>query len=134
MPTTPYASSRLAQFINKRIDELTHKNQVDIAREAGFSNANYLSMLKLGSSKLALDRVITLAKALETDPSDLMKLTLEQSFGSEMVMTLSSLLAADVTENENVWLALIRRYSGETDPSPTEENKNAICRMFGSGR
>lgn len=134
MPTTPYASSRLAQFIDKRIEEIADKSQVDIAREAGFSNANYLSMLKSGNSKLALDRVVKLAKALETDPSYLMKLALEQAFGTEMMITLSILLAADITSNERLWVDLIREHSGKTDPSPTEEEKNKIRRIFRSGK
>lgn len=92
MPTTPHANSRLAQFVEKRINELHHKNQVDIAREAGFINANYVSMLKSGNAKLALDRVVPLAAALECDASHLMKLALEQAFGQELLVTILNLL------------------------------------------
>lgn len=57
MSTTPFADTRFAQYIDQRIGELHHKTQAEIAREAGFRNANFITMLKTGASKLALDRV-----------------------------------------------------------------------------
>lgn len=119
MPTTPYASTRLAQLIDQRIGELHHKTQADIAQEAGFRNANFLSMLKTGSSKLALDRVPSLAKALDVDPAFLMRLAIEQSFGPEMLRLISMLLGADVTDNERAWLSIIRDASSGRDPAPS---------------
>ena len=62
----PYAASRLTSFIRKRILELRpRKNQVEIAVEAGFVNTNMLLMIKSGKTKLPLDRVPALAKALD---------------------------------------------------------------------
>lgn len=119
MTTTPYASSRLAKFLEKRIGELHHKTQADIAREAGFKNANFITMLKQGNAKLALDRVPALAAALETDPSQLMRLALEQTFGPKMMRVFTDLLGEPATANEKAWLELIRESSGNTDPAPT---------------
>ncbi len=76
MSTTPYRDSDLAQFMTKRLLELRPKTQADIAAEAGFVNANSLSMLKSGNTKLALDRVPALATALDCDPALLMRLAL----------------------------------------------------------
>lgn len=100
MPTTPYASTRLAQFIDQRIGELHHKTQADIATEAGFRNANFITMLKTGSSKVALDRVLMLAKALEVEPALLMHLAIEQSYGTEMLQILVRLLGTPVTDED----------------------------------
>lgn len=59
----PHEDTRLAKYINKRIDELKGvKTQAEIAAQAGFTNANFLSMLKAGSSKLPIDRVPDLAR------------------------------------------------------------------------
>jgi DNA-binding Xre family transcriptional regulator len=69
MATTPLANSELARFVSKRILELRPKSQTEIAAEAGFTNANFLSMVKAGNSKLAIDRVPALALALECDPA-----------------------------------------------------------------
>lgn len=119
MSTTPYASTRLAKFIDKRIGELHHKTQAEIAREAGFKNANFITMLKQGNAKLALDRVPTLAEALDTDPAHLMRLALEQTYGAKMLRVFVDLLGEPVTANEKAWLELIREGSGNTDPAPT---------------
>lgn len=56
MSTAPCKDSDLAQSISKRVPALRPKTQADIAVEAGFVNGNFLSMLKAGNSKLALDR------------------------------------------------------------------------------
>ena len=62
----PYADTRLAAFLEKRILELkSKKSQQQIATEAGFVQPNMLSMFKNRSNKLPLDRVAGLAKALD---------------------------------------------------------------------
>lgn len=43
---------------------------------------NMLSMLKSGSSKLPLDRVASLARALDCDPAYLLRLTLDRWSGT----------------------------------------------------
>lgn len=74
----PHSETRLAKFISKRIDELKGtKAQVEIATQAGFTNPNFLSMLKAGSSKLPIDRVPDMARALDADPAYLLRLTLD---------------------------------------------------------
>ncbi|WP_328799879.1 hypothetical protein [Pseudoroseicyclus tamaricis] len=75
----PYSESRLAKFLTIRVLELRpKKSQAEIARDAGFVNANMVTMIKQGSAKLALDRVPMLAAALEVDPRYLFRLALEQ--------------------------------------------------------
>ena len=82
MTKKPHADTRLAKYIDKRVMELRSKNsQAAIAAEAGFVNPNIVSMLKSGSSKLPLDRVPSLARALGCDPAYLLRLTLEQVAG-----------------------------------------------------
>lgn len=130
MSTTPYASTRLAQFIDQRIGELHHKTQADIAQEAGFRNANFITMLKTGSSKLALDRVPSLAKALDVDPTVLMRLAIEQSYGQEMLRMISALLGAAVTDNERAWIGIIRDASSGRDPAPSARTEDAVRKVF----
>ena len=57
------------------------KSQLEIASEAGFANPNMVAMIKNGSTKLALDRVPSMARALDCDPAYLLRLTLEQAVG-----------------------------------------------------
>ena len=73
----PYADSGLAVYLDKRILELKYKKtQREIAVAAGFVSVNILTMIKQGNSKLAMDRVATLAAALEIDPKYLLRLAL----------------------------------------------------------
>lgn len=68
MPTEPYQDTQLARFMDRRVLELRPvKSQIQIASEAGFTNPNMISMIKSGASKLALDRVPWMARALECD-------------------------------------------------------------------
>ena len=79
MSTKPYRTSRLAQFVTRRVLELKpRKTQAQIAAEAGFPNPNMISMIKGGASKLALDRVPSLAVALECDPARMVLLWAEK--------------------------------------------------------
>ncbi|MCZ8548774.1 hypothetical protein OOJ09_31905, partial [Mesorhizobium qingshengii] len=78
----PYSSTRLAQFVERRILELkAKKTQSTIASEAGFGQHNMLTNIKLGNSKLPLDRVPALAKALEVDAALLFMMAVEQLGG-----------------------------------------------------
>jgi hypothetical protein len=61
----PYANTRLTEFISRRILELRpKKSQIEIATEAGFVHPNMMSLIKSGASKVPLDRVPALARAL----------------------------------------------------------------------
>ena len=65
----PHADTQLAKYISKRIDEMRGvKTQSEIATQAGFTNANMITMLKQGATKLAIDRVHDLSRALDADP------------------------------------------------------------------
>ncbi|MFT4150924.1 MAG: helix-turn-helix transcriptional regulator [Paracoccaceae bacterium] len=80
--TNPFQNSPTAKLITDRVRDLSHrKSQIEIATEAGFPNANFISFLKSGRNKVPLDRVPSLAKALEVDPALLMRLTLDQAVG-----------------------------------------------------
>ena len=105
MPKKPYADTRLAKYIDKRVMELRpNKSQNEIAVEAGFVSVNMLSMVKAGSTKLPLDRVPSLARALECDPAYLLRLTLEQVAGDTAARALEEIMGTPVTRNELGWL------------------------------
>ena len=128
----PYAGTRLAKFIETRILELRpRKSQIEIATEAGFVNPNVLAMIKNGSTKLPLDRVPSVAKALECDPKLLFKLALEQLGGATTAVAVEAIFGTIVTRNEVVWLEEIRDASGHTDPSLTTRSRTALRAVFG---
>ena len=128
----PHEHTRLASFVERRILELSaRKSQGEIAAEAGFMNVNMLSMIKSGKSKLALDRVPALAKALDTDPRQLFLLAFEQAGLKTTLAAVNEVFGTIVSRNEVAWLEEIREASGRTDPSLTSRMRTALRAILG---
>lgn len=133
MPSTkPYADTRLPRFLEKRILELRPtKSQAEVAAEAGFINPNMISIIKAGSTRLPLDRVPALARALEVDPRLLLLLAVEQWVGVTAGRTFEDVIGTVVTANELVWIKEIREASGNTDPTLTSRARAVLRSIFG---
>ena len=58
----------VAEFIADRLAAID-KTQRQVATECGLENANVITMFKQGATKLPLNRIGPLAKALEVDPA-----------------------------------------------------------------
>ena len=128
----PYETSRLAKLVERRVLELAPKKaQRDIAMEAGFRNPNVLSMIKSGSTKLALDRVPAMAKALEIDPKHLFVLALEQAGFETTRAAIGDIFAAVVTDNEADWIEELREASDGSDPRLNRRARAALRGIFG---
>lgn len=130
--TNPYMNSQTANLIADRIRDLSHrKTQAEIASEAGFQNANMLSMLKSGKNKVPLDRVPSLAKALEVDPAYLMRLALDQAVGATAAKAITDIFGTPATENERGWLNELRDASDNSDPRITARSRATLRGIFG---
>ncbi|WP_339109164.1 helix-turn-helix transcriptional regulator [Thioclava sp. GXIMD4216] len=128
----PYQTSTAARFLRERINDLAHrKTQSQIAAEAGFTNANMISILKAGKSKIPLDRIPSLAKALETDPAWFLRLALEQAVGKTSAQAIEEIYGSPVTENERRWLLELREASEDSDPRITARSRSALRAIFG---
>lgn len=128
----PFSGTRLPAFLEKRILELRpRKIQLEIAKEAGFLNPNMLSLLKSGACKLPLDRVVSLAKALECDPVLLFTLAVEQLDRNTTELAIRQIFGALITQNEVAWLEEIRRASDHSNPGLTARGRSAIRGIFG---
>ncbi|RMD93135.1 MAG: XRE family transcriptional regulator [Alphaproteobacteria bacterium] len=127
----PYQNSPATKLIAERVRDLSHrKTQAQIAAEAGFPNPNMLTYLKTGRNKVPLDRVPSLARALEVDPALLMRLALEQAVGKTAAKAITDIFGTPVTRNEADWLAEIRDASGNTDPRLTARSRAALRAIF----
>lgn len=130
--TNPFEDTEAAVYLRQRITELSHrKSQAEIAEDAGFTNANMMSFLKVGKSKIPLDRVPSLAKALECDPAWFMRLALEQAVGKTAAKAIKDIFGTPVSENERGWLEELRDASGNTDPRLTARTRSALRGIFG---
>lgn len=131
MAKRAFAGTRAARFIERRVIELqARKNQATIAAEAGFQQPNMLAMIKTGATRLPLERVPALARALECDPAHLFVMAVEQR-DSALAATLQEIYGTHVTQNEIAWLKAIREASNHTDPSLTTRGLKTIRGIFG---
>ena len=130
--TNPYKDTPTARFITDRVRDLAHrKTQAEIAAEAGFVNANFMSLLKSGKNKVPLDRVPSLARALEVDPAYLMRMALDQAVGATAAKAIIDIFGTPATANELGWLNEIRDASDNTDPRLTARSRAALRGIFG---
>lgn len=128
----PFQNTATARLISDRIRDLAFKKtQAEIASEAGFPNANMMTFLKNGRNKLPLDRVPSLAKALEVDPAYLMRLALDQAVGSTAAKAITDIFGTPATENERGWLQELRDASDNSDPRITARSRATLRSIFG---
>lgn len=127
----PHADTRIAKFLTRRILELRPITQAEIATKAGFANANMLTMMKQGVSKVPLDRVPQLAAALEVDPRYLFRLAIEQDGFETRKTVIEDIFGTIVSRNELAWIQEIRDASSHSDPSLATRSRVALRAIFG---
>ena len=90
-----------------------------------------MTFLKHGRNKVPLDRVPSLAKALEVDPAYLMRLALDQAVGATAAKAINEIFGTPATENERGWLNELRNASDNSDPRVTARSRTALRGIFG---
>ena len=102
--------SQVARFITERI-EATGQLQKDIAYKAGFEQPNIITMIKQGKTRLPLDKVGSIAKALEIDPLILLQMCFEEYY-PKTCNAIAPYMVTAITEDERKLLAALRKWSG----------------------
>lgn len=98
----------VAEYLARCI-ELSGKTQIQIAKRAGFPTPNSLSMMTTGRMKIPLHRVPALAKAMGTDPRELLNHCLE-AYEPELYTLIANLAPSMlVTSTELKIIRAIRR-------------------------
>ena len=69
---------RLGAYI-KLLRESLGMSQEELAKKSGFSGRQAISVLENGRNNISIDRLVDLAVALKTTPSDLMDILMETS-------------------------------------------------------
>ena len=95
-----------------RISEVPQK---DIAEALGYENANIVSMFKKGLTKVPIEKVPALAKALHLDPAHLLMLAMRE-YMPEAFATIQKTLGHTVTENEFELVSEVRKATKDSDP------------------
>ena len=96
-----------------RISEISQK---DIAEALGYESANIVSMFKKGLTKVPIEKVPALAKALHLDPAHLLMLAMRE-YMPEAFATIQKTLGHTVTENEFELVSEVRKATKDSDPA-----------------
>ena len=129
-PGMPFAESRIALFLSKRIDQLAaRKNQREIATEIGYDKPNMISMFKRGETKIPLEKIPLLAKSLEVDPAHLFRMAVEQ-YWPGLHAVIQEVFGHVVSDNESVIIKEIRKLTDNGDPPMTKELKAGLKALF----
>jgi transcriptional regulator with XRE-family HTH domain len=125
------ARSTIGAYLEKQLDALKgRKTQRDIARELGYTNPNIISMFKAGETKVPLEKIPALAKALHVDPGHLFRIAMEQ-YWPKLQATISEIFGRIASANEEeLFLTAWRQATGGSDPAPTEKLKALFNRMI----
>lgn len=100
----------VASFIAERINN-SPKTQSQIAKEVGFNTPNIVSMVKSGTARLPINKVPSMARALETDPVDLLILCLKE-YQPENWEAIEPLLDLSLTSDERRFIHTLRASVG----------------------
>jgi transcriptional regulator with XRE-family HTH domain len=129
----PFADTAIARYLCKKIDEKRGvKTQREIAAEIGYDKPNLISMFKRGETKVPLEKIPALAKALGADPGHLFRLALAQYWpGAEAVI--ERIFGCIATRNEE--RILLRKWRAATDgldPPPNPDFEAAVDKCSGA--
>ena len=117
--TPSHPRSKMAQFLDKRIEELEGTiTLAEIARKIGFPHANIISMFRTDQAKVPLDKIPALAEVFQVDVAELMRLGLEQ-YWLEPVDAITKMLSRIVTANEFELIQEMRERTKDSDPKLT---------------
>jgi hypothetical protein len=87
-------------------------------------------LYRMGAARVPLDRVRDIAFTLSLDPDWLMRLCVEEWLGPDVAEAIQHSFAEGLTENERVWLRILRHSSGGNVPSVTPEGAAMIWRAL----
>lgn len=120
-------SITVAEFLTQQL-ALSPKSQRTIGNECGYENPNVITMIKQGSTKLPINKVGLMAKALGLDPRYLLRLVMEE-YAPETWDVLTDILGreASVADEEMEIIGVMREATGGPMPSMgVRENREAI--------
>lgn len=121
-------SSQVARFIEKRIEE-TGQLQKDIAKKVGFEKPNIITMIKQGKTRLPIDKICLMAKALETDPILLFQMCI-QEYQPDNWKVIAPFMEAAMTKDELRLLKSLRASVGGPFLSALSEDSKLHFEKF----
>lgn len=119
---------RVAQRVRSLI-EASGKSHREIAEAMGYEKPNIISMFASGAAKVPIQRLASLARALNVDPRHLLRLGLEE-YCPDDYRAIAEHVGEILSENERELLFTVRRVSRNSDPKLTEAQERDLVLMF----
>jgi transcriptional regulator with XRE-family HTH domain len=108
LPAAPSTKARnVAEYISMQL-HLCGKSQTQIAEEVGFEKPNVITMIKQGKTKVPLNKIGSMAKALEVDPVFFFRMVMNEYMPDLMDMIAAITNQPIITSNEMDFIHVIR--------------------------
>lgn len=107
-------SSTVAEYLAHQL-RVCGMTQKQVAEAAGFPNPNVISMMKRGQTKVPLDKVPALARALGVDPAHFLRIVMLE-YTPENWKAVQEALGFVLSRNERELIEGLRIATGNTDP------------------
>jgi transcriptional regulator with XRE-family HTH domain len=115
----------VAEFLADRIAAID-KTQRQIADECGFDNPNIITMFKNGQTKLPINRIASLAKAIDADPVHLLRLVMLE-YIPDLWESIENIMQSTVlTANELELVRAFREVTGENNAQAVVIDRSAV--------
>lgn len=121
------AKIKFNEYLTKQI-ALCGKSQIEISEEIGYTKPNIITMFKQGKTKVPIDKVESLAKAIGVDPAHMLMLAMTE-YMPQTWEVIGSILGNIVSDNELEIVEFIRKNLEENVFDPklrTAEQKQLL--------
>lgn len=115
----------VAEFIADKLAE-SDKTQREIAEECGFENPNIITMFKTGATKLPLNRIGPLAKAIDIDPAHLLRLVMLEYAPDTWEAIENIMQSTLLTANELELVRAYRQVTGDSNAKAMVVDRDAV--------
>jgi transcriptional regulator with XRE-family HTH domain len=120
----------VAKYLEQQI-AMSEKSQKEIAEACGYDKPNIITMLKQGSTKLPINKVGPMAKALGVDPKHLLSLVL-QEYMPETWESLQSIVGESlVSADELRLMKKIRKITAGIEIDPDADDVVRVLEKLG---
>src|SRR3569832_557583 len=125
-PVTPIT---VAEFIADRLADIDLSFRVVVV-VCGFETPNVITMFKKGQMKVPLDRVGSLAKALDADPAHLLRLSLQEYLPQTWNAIEEILHSTVLTKNELELVRKFRQVTGDSVAQAMGVDRDAVLSII----
>jgi len=107
-------SPSVAEYLTHQL-RLCGKTQKQVAKEVGYDKPNIITMMKRGQTKIPLEKVPALAKALSVDPAHFLRIAMLE-YAPENWRVIEDAFGFVTTRHERELVETVRSVTHATDP------------------